>query len=50
MQQYQGKPVTVVRDAQQGDTGFDSAKDQVLIRTADGTEKAVLRSDVTKAA
>lgn len=49
-QQYQGKPVTVVRDAQQGDQGFDQSQDQVLIRLDNGTEKVVQRGEVTKAA
>lgn len=43
---YQGKPVTNVRDAKEGDPSFDAAKDQVIVRNADGTESTVLRSDV----
>jgi hypothetical protein len=47
---YKDKPVTVVRDAQAGDAGFDAAKtDQVLIRDADGKSHAVPRAEVTKA-
>ena len=44
--QYQGKTVTVVRKAQQGDQGFDAAKDQSLIRNADGSQTTVLTTDV----
>ena len=47
MAHYQGKPVTAVRDAKQGDPGFDATKDQVIIKNADGTQSTVLRSDVT---
>ena len=43
---YQGKPVTVVRDAKAGDPSFDDAKDQIIVRNADGTQQTVLRSDV----
>lgn len=43
---YQGKTVTVVRDAKEGDPNFDQSKDQVIIRNEDGTEQTVLRSDV----
>lgn len=46
MSQYQGKAVSAVRDAKAGDPSFDAAKDQVII-TQDGSEKTVLRSDVT---
>lgn len=47
MSQYQGKPVTIVRDVKKGDAGFDANKDQVVIKLEDGTEKTVLRADVT---
>lgn len=46
MTNYQGKDVTVVRAAKQGDQGFDAKKDQVWIRNADGTENVALRTDV----
>ena len=50
--QYQGKSVFVVRDARQGDPGFDASKDQIVIqnedKNEDGTEMVVLRSNVTK--
>ena len=47
--QYQGKPVTVVRDANDGDKGFDKATDQLWIRNANGSENVALRKDVTDA-
>lgn len=44
---YQGRDVTVMRDAQQGDQGFDAnVKDQVLINDG-GQQKVVKRSDLT---
>ena len=43
-QQYQGKTVTVVRTAVQGDPSFDANKDQVIIKNADGSQATVLRS------
>ncbi len=46
---YQGKTVTVLRDAKAGDSGFDAAKDQIVINV-DGADKTVLRTDVTDAA
>lgn len=46
MSTYQGKEVTVVRDAKEGDKGFDKNKDQVWIRNADGTENVANRADV----
>lgn len=46
---YQGKTVTVVRDARAGDQGFDASKDQVWLRNADGTENVAPRKDVTEA-
>jgi len=47
MSKYQGKVVTVVRDAKQGDPSFDANKDQVIVKNADGSQSTVLRSDVT---
>lgn len=41
-----GKPVTHVRDAKEGDPGYDDSKDQVVVRNADGSESTVLRTDV----
>lgn len=46
---YQGKPVSVVRDARAGDVGFDATKDQVWVRNADGSENVAPRKDVTDA-
>ena len=46
MSTYQGKTVTILRDAKQGDPSFDASKDQVIIRDANGNEQTVLRSDV----
>ncbi len=43
---YQGKPVTLVRDAKTGDKGFDPKLDQVWIRNADGTEQVAPRAEV----
>jgi hypothetical protein len=45
-QTYQGKPVQSVRDARQGDQGFQEGQDQVVITMADGTEKVVKRNEV----
>lgn len=45
--QYQGKDVSVVRDARNGDPDYHPDKDQVVIRLEDGTVKTVARSDVT---
>ena len=49
MPKYQGKNVTMVeRKAREGDQGYDqNARDQVVIRLEDGTEKAVPKSEVT---
>jgi hypothetical protein len=49
-QVYQGKPVTNVRTAHAGDPGFDASKDQVVIRCGDGSEKTVLRTEVSEKA
>jgi hypothetical protein len=46
MSNYQGKPVTVVRNAQQGDPNFDGSKAQVIIKNADGSQNTVLKTDV----
>lgn len=47
-QQYQGKNVRQVRDARDGDQGFQKGvQDQVCITLDDGTEKVVKRSEVT---
>lgn len=44
-QQYQGKTVTVVRDAKQGDPNFDATKGpQAIVTNADGSQSTVLRS------
>ncbi len=43
---YQGKDVTVLRDAKQGDKGFDQNKDQVWVRNLDGTENVAPRNEV----
>jgi hypothetical protein len=48
-QQYQGKPVSNVRDARQGDQGFQENSDQVVVTLQDGTTKTVKRSEVTQA-
>ena len=44
-----GKPVTFVRDARQGDPGFDKNLDQIIVRNADGTESTVLRTELKDA-
>lgn len=47
---YQGKPVTITRPAKAGDPGFSAtAGDQLLIKQADNTEKAVPKAEVTEA-
>jgi len=45
---YQGKQVTVVRAARQGDKDFDAAKPKSVIKLPDGTEKTVPTSEVTE--
>lgn len=46
MAKYQGRDVTVVRAAKQGDNGFQPGQpDQVLINDG-GTQKVVPRSEV----
>ena len=50
MQKYQGKNVTEIRDARQGDTGFDATKSpQSFIKLEDGTQKVVPQGEVTNA-
>lgn len=46
---YQGKTVTVVRDARSGDSGFDNTNpsDQLLIKLEDGSQRVVKRTEVT---
>ncbi len=46
-QQYQGRPVRQVRDAKQGDPGFQQGQDQVVVTLDDGTEKTCKRSELT---
>jgi hypothetical protein len=48
MAMYQGKQVTIVRPAKQGDAGFDAAKPKQVIRLPDGTEKTVAASELTE--
>lgn len=51
MDMYQGKEVTVVRDATATDNGYDASKGkQVVLRGADGSEKTVLASEITHTA
>jgi hypothetical protein len=45
---YQGKQVTAVRPAKQGDQGFQQGKDQVTITLPDGSEKTVAKNEVTE--
>jgi hypothetical protein len=45
-QTYQGKPVQSVRDARQGDPGFQQGQDQVVVTLPDGTEKVVSRNEI----
>lgn len=47
MDTFLGKEVTVVRDAEATDNGFDASRGkQIVIRWIDGSEKTVLRSEV----
>lgn len=46
--QYQGKNVRSVRDAKQGDQGFQQGGDQVIVTLENGEEKTVKRSEVTE--
>jgi len=43
---YQGKKVTVVRPAKQGDKDFDPAQPKSVIKLPDGTEKTVPEAEV----
>jgi hypothetical protein len=45
---YQGKQVTVVRAAKQGDQGFDAAKPKSVIQLPDGSQKTVPDAEVTE--
>jgi len=44
---YQGKKVTVVRAAKQGDKDFDPAAPKSVIQLPDGTQKTVPEAEVT---
>ena len=46
MATYQGKQVTVLRPAKEGDPGFGESTDQVVIKLEDGTLKTVDLSEV----
>ena len=46
MPTYQGKQVTVVRAAKDGDKGFVVGKEMVVIKTDDGKEEAVPKDQV----
>jgi hypothetical protein len=47
MATYQGKKVTVIRTAKQGDQGFTAgSSEQVVIRGEDGKEIAVPKKEV----
>jgi hypothetical protein len=46
---YQGQDVTVLRPARQGDKDFNASVEQVVIKTADGSEKTVAKNDVKPA-
>lgn len=46
MATYQGKPVTVMRQARQDDDGYEDGEDQVVIKLEDGTQQVVARADV----
>jgi hypothetical protein len=45
---YQGKKVTVVRPAKQGDKDFDQATPKSVIAMPDGTQKTVPETEVTE--
>ena len=47
IKQYQGKPVTVVRDAKAGDPKFVANTDQVIVTNADGSQDTVPRGALT---
>lgn len=45
--EYQGETAEIVRPARQGDNGYkDEVANQVLVRFKDGSEVAVLRSEL----
>jgi hypothetical protein len=47
---YQGKSVSIVRPAKQGDPDFKPASgEQIIVKLADGTEKTVPKAEVTEA-
>lgn len=46
MPKYQGHDVEVLRDAKEGDEGFNEGQDQVLIRLPNGEERVVQRNEV----
>jgi hypothetical protein len=45
---YQGKKVTVVRPAKQGDQGFDPNTPKSVIKLPDGTEKTVPAAEISE--
>jgi len=45
---YQGKEVTAVRPAKQGDKDFDPAKPKSVIAMPDGTQKTVPETEITE--
>jgi len=48
MPMYQGKKVTIVRPAKQGDKDFDQNTPKSVIKLPDGTEKTVPEAEVTE--
>lgn len=47
---YQGKTVTVVRPARQGDPDFKPGTiEQLIVKLADGSERTVPKAEVTEA-
>lgn len=42
----EGKSVSIVREARQGDSGYDESKNQVLVELEDGSLKCVSRNDI----
>lgn len=51
MARWNNQDVTVLRDAKQGDEGFDANSNpkQILIKLADGSQKVVVSNTVTGA-
>jgi hypothetical protein len=43
---YQGRTVRSVRDARQGDAGFQGGEDHVMATLDDGTEKLLKRDEI----